>query len=52
MEPSEEPDPAGAEHLQVLSVCSAMARRLDGQLQIEARGTAHASLRFSSRLIR
>jgi signal transduction histidine kinase len=52
MEPPEDPDPAGAEHLPVLSVCSAMVRRLDGQLQIEALGPAHARLRFSSRLSR
>jgi signal transduction histidine kinase len=36
MEPPDEPGGAGAEHLQVLSVCSAITRRLGGQLEVQA----------------
>lgn len=47
MEPPEEPDPVGAEHLRTLAVCSALARRLGGQLEVAAADPGHLRVQFT-----
>jgi signal transduction histidine kinase len=47
LEPPEQLDPARVEELQVLSVCSAIARRSSGSIEVKAASTpGHATIRY------
>jgi signal transduction histidine kinase len=47
LEPPEQLDPERVEELQVLSVCSAIARRSSGSIEVKAASTpAHATIRY------